>query len=114
MGRKNILEPHLVLDAVSMATSFTSEETNIKNQDELGYEVSWTGTSPVGEIKVEVKVKNIWEALPITTMPVAANSGSYTILIDKQSQFTAVRLSYVRTSGVGSMSAYINACVVGA
>ena len=91
-----------------------------------GYGVSWTGTSPVGTLAVQVSndyslnaegaVSNAgtWATLPfsvagtiVTSLAVTGNTGSIYIDIDTISAY-AIRLVYTATSGTGTLSATFN------
>lgn len=104
----------------SMAGSITSQVTIIDKISMLSYAVSWTGTTPVGTMTVEVSndykinvdgtVRNAgtWNTVPITpAATVSGNTGNGFIDIGATGAY-AVRLVYTRTSGTGTMQAQIN------
>ena len=106
-----------------MAGSITSAVTIIDNKTLIGYDISWTGTSPVGVMSVEVSntysqnpdgsVRDAgnWTTLTLTTPAnVTGNTGNGFIDVDITAAY-AIRLVYTRTSGTGTMQAYVTAKV---
>ncbi len=107
----------------SMAANITSKPTIIQKLSMIGYDISWTGTSPVGVMSIQVSntysenadgsVANAgnWTTLTLSTTPsVSGNSGNGFIDVDATGAY-AIRLIYTRTSGTGTMSATIAAKV---
>jgi len=111
VGRKSVLEPYKIVDAGDMSANVTSPETQVKNLDQITYEVVWSGTSPVGEVTVETQVKDVWQAIALPTISVSGNSG---ITINSASHFHKLRLVYTATSGIGSLDVSIIGAVLGA
>lgn len=85
----------------------------------LSYSYAWAGTSPVGEVSVEVSndytqnadgtVRNAgnWSTLPLSTAAsVTGNTGVGQIDIDQIGAY-AIRTKYTRTSGVGTLNAIL-------
>jgi hypothetical protein len=106
-----------------MAASITSDVTIIDNLTMIGYDVSWTGSSPVGSMSVQVSntysqnadgsVRDAgnWTTLTLSSAaPVSGNSGNGFLDIDATGAY-AIRLVYTRTSGTGTMNAKICAKV---
>lgn len=123
MSSRPQLDPVSVMTNGNMATSLTSDVTIIKKLSMISYDVSWSGTTPVGEITVEISntysqnadgtVRNAgdWAELPLsTTCPVTGNSGNGFIDIFANSGF-AIRCVYTRASGTGSMNIVASAKV---
>lgn len=105
-----------MLDAVSMATSQESAATFVEGIDQSSIQVVWSGTAPVGEMKVLArngKSNEFYELDFDESLPVTGNSDTMFILI-KTSPFTEIKLRYERTSGTGTMTATINGKVIGA
>lgn len=82
----------------------------------ISYHYQWVGTSPVGDVVVEVSnnyaqdasgvVKNAgtWDELPLSdATSVSGNSDSGGVDIDANA-FYAIRTRYIRTSGTGTMN----------
>lgn len=89
----------------------------------IGYDVSWTGTTPVGVMSVQVSntytqngdgsVRNPgnWTTLTLSSpATVSGNTGNGFLDIDATGAF-AIRLVYTRTSGTGTMNATLCAKV---
>lgn len=125
MSSRTTLRPHIVSDAASMAADITSDVTILQSLTSCSYQVSWTGTSPVGELFVQVSndyelgpggnVVNsgTWSNMtlsvngsPEASIAISGNSGNGFIDIEKTAAY-AIRLFYDRTSGTGSFTATI-------
>jgi len=125
MSTRTGLRPHVVISAVSMAASITSQVTILNSLSEFSYEAVWTGSTPVGSLSVEVSndytvdssgaTANAGTWVPLVgaidfasvsaTIPVSGNSG--TVFANIKVRAYAVRLVYTRVSGTGTMSATI-------
>lgn len=123
MSSRPQFSPFLVIEDGNMGGDITSEVTIIQKLSLISYGISWSGSSPVGEMIVEVsndyeqnvdgsvKVAGNWTPLPLdTTASVSGNIDSGFIDIDLQGGF-ALRLRYDRTSGTGTMQATVSAKV---
>ena len=135
MSTRTTLKPQLVIPSAqgspangqSMAASITSAPTILQSLTKLSYSVSWTGTSPVGTLKVQVSndytvqaqggvTGGTWNTLPplnlagasVTSIPVSGNTGNGFIDIESLSG-GAVQLVYTFTSGTGVLTAYVKA-----
>lgn len=114
MGRHNVLGPYKMLDAVSMAVSQTSSATNVKHLDKAQIIVDWSGTAPVGEIQIEARQINtngtiVSPWVPVSfggTISVSGNTGQHSLLFNEL-HFAEIRILYVATSGVGTLTAYL-------
>lgn len=115
--------PFSVITNGSMAASITSKPTIIQKLSMIGYDISWTGTTPVGVMSVQVsntyaenvdgsvKTAGNWTTLTLSTTPtVSGNTGNGFIDVDATGAY-AMRLVYTRTSGTGTMNATITAKV---
>lgn len=93
---------------MSGTNTINSDATNIENLDNVGYEVSWSGT-PIGTISVQCSVDgNSYFDLtfdPVLAQP-AGSSGGYLINLN-QVPFKWVRVSYTNTSGAGALTVKI-------
>lgn len=120
MSRKNNLQVFQLITAGDMsAASLTSPVTNIQFLDNIGIQLSWTG-SPVGTFTVQVSADynqdslgNVlaaghWVTLTLPTSPTTA-SGSPIYLDLNQLSAPWIRVVYTKTSGTGSLSAFITA-----
>ncbi len=129
MSTRTNLPPQLVITNGSMAANITSNPTILLSLTGCSYGVSWTGTSPVGTLAVQVSddyalnangtVKNAgtWNTLTldvggtaVTSIPVTGNTGSGYIEIERTNAY-AIRLVYTFGSGVGTLNARITAKV---
>jgi hypothetical protein len=119
MSSRPLLTPDQIITSGNMsASSITSDVTIINRLSMVSYEISWTGTSPVGVITVEVSnsyrqnadgsvaVAGTWNALALGTLSVSGNSGSMFLDIVQTGAY-AIRVKYTKTSGIGTMNAYI-------
>lgn len=90
-------------------TTITSATQNVTNFDNLGLQVSWTGT-PTGVISVMCSIDNVtFFALtfnPVLDQP-AGSAGGYLINLN-QLPFAYMRVQYVNASGVGVFNVYVN------
>lgn len=118
-GRKNFLKPFKIINAGDMSTaSLISSVTNIQYMDNICIELVFTG-SPVGTFAVQgsadydqdaqgvVLNAGNWVALTLSPSPAATGSAN-SILIDmNQLSFPWMRVVYTKTSGTGTLNAYI-------
>lgn len=106
-----------------MAANITSAVTIVQNLSMISYDISWSGTTPVGTMTVEVsntysvnpdgtvRTAGNWTTLTLSsTTNVSGNNGNGFIDVDQTGAF-AMRLKYTRTSGTGTMNATITAKV---
>ncbi len=89
----------------------------------IGYDISWTGSSPVGVMSVQVSntysthsdgsVKNAgtWSTLPLSATPTVSGSTGNGFIDCEATGAYAMRLVYTRTSGTGTMQAVLSAKV---
>lgn len=114
----NLLKPYHLIKAVSMASSITSTPVENQYQDNVGIQLTWTG-SPTGPFSVQVSVDyaidnqgNVtnagnWVTLTLSA-PIAAIGSPDTAYIDLN-QLTApyYRVVYTASSGTGTLDSYI-------
>lgn len=124
MAKKSVIQPFKAIDAGDMAGDILGEFTCVKNQDNMSYQVKWSGTAPLGEILVEVtnddldNLNNIptaqWTELDFgTPINIAANSGDHLLNIN-QNPGAYIRIRYARTSGDGSLTCTLVSKALGA
>jgi len=95
--------------ALDMSGDFTTEPTNILYMDNASLICTWTGTSPVGAISVQVSNDSSnpptkWETLTLDgTATVTGNSDNGSINLNQLS-FAWIRTVYTRASGTGTMT----------
>lgn len=119
--RKDVLNPKgfKIFNQVDISTNQTSDIIYVPYLDNVGIVVSWSGTSPVGELKIEVSNQQenpneamVWGELDFgSTINITGNTGDHLISIS-QIPFNAIRLQYVSASGTGSLTANIEAKMV--
>ncbi len=127
MSTRTNLRPQVVIAAGDMsAATITSAPTILQSLSKFSYEVSWSGSSPVGILEVQISNSyslNIdgtthsagtWTSMPldvggseVSSIPIAGNADNGFIDITVQAGY-AVRLLYTKTSGTGTLVATIN------
>lgn len=121
--RKSNLISFKVVDAHSLAASFNSDPTNINFLDNVGYEIDLSGAATFnGSIAVQASnsykqddegnVVNTGTWITLTSQAIVAGSPSNSLFSLNQVPFAYLRLSITRTSGTGTMSAYVSAKMV--
>src|SRR6185312_5596072 len=118
MSTRTHLAPYVVFNAVSMASDQTSTVTILSSMTSVSFDVSWTGSTPVGTIEVQIynsyKLNaagqtlstGSWNTVPVsdsggsivTSIPVSGNTGSAFIDVTKTAGY-AIRLLYTAGSG---------------
>lgn len=85
----------------------------------LSYEVTWSGSTPVGTMDVQVSndysinsdgsVRNAghWVTIPSLSTAITGNSGEGLFDIVQTGAY-AIRLMYTPTSGTGTLQAFLN------
>lgn len=130
MAHRPYIPGQAVITNGDMTTTITSKVTIVQDLSMISYAYSWSGTSPVGNITVQVSndytqnsggaVLNVgtWNDLPlqynganVTSIPVSGNTGNGFIDVGTLSGY-AIRTQYVPTSGSGSLQATLNAKVM--
>lgn len=96
--------------ALDLSANFESKAINVKYLDNIGVDVSWLGSSPAGELFVEVSnsenepVSADWRELDFgSAIGISGNSDNGLININ-QVPFNWVRFRYERVSGSGTMT----------
>lgn len=113
-GRKTILDPFLVATGASMGGDIVGPWTDVHGVDNIFYALSFTG-SPVGSFSFEASPDLIvLIPLPLgllagtTAAPAAAGSADQIGIDMTQLPARYVRMKYTRTSGTGSLTAWIS------
>lgn len=115
MARKNVVASYKMFDAVSLASTQTSQPTSVLQQDKATIHLHWTGTSPVGVVSVQARngAQDSWYDLQFdNSIAISGNTGDHQIIF-LEMPFTDIRLVYTRTSGVGALTATITLKQVG-
>lgn len=121
------LRPYQVITDGNMAANITSLVTIIQKISLVSYTISWSGTSPSGTVSMQISndyeldptgaVKNAgnWSLLsfynhgtaaPVTSVTVSGNTGTDELISSLCGAY-AIRLIYTRTSGTGTLQAYV-------
>jgi hypothetical protein len=109
--------------------SITSAVTIIQELTQIGYSYSWSGTSPVGTVQIQVSndyavdssgaasSAGTWNTITVeyngsavTTVPVSGNTGSGFINIAGIAAY-AIRTVYTGASGTGTLQSIVTAKV---
>ncbi len=129
-SRPRISKYPVLVNGNMASASLTSSVTIILDLTQIGYSLSWSGSTPIGTVAVQVSndyalssdgrtVTNAgtWTAMtvnyagnPVQSVPVTGNTGTGFIDIGSTGAY-AIRLVYTKTSGTGTLQAIINAKV---
>lgn len=85
-----------------------SRSTQIENLDNIGLDISWTGT-PVGNMEVQcamIDEEAYYKTLTIGIPNPAGTSGGYLVSLN-QVPFPFVRVKYTNSAGVGALTVLI-------
>lgn len=116
----NLLNPVQILDGADMSADITSDPVEVKLQDNVGVQLHWTGDA-VGTFSIEVSMNyeedingNVvnagnWIALTLSPSIVASGVADDAYIDLNQLSAMYVRIFFDRTSGSGSLDAWINA-----
>ena len=108
---RRIIKGISVITAGSMGGDLTSLVTNLDTIDQLSYQVKWTSTTAVGTFAVQGSNDTItWSDLTFSPVLPAPASNSSNFLINLALlPFTAIRITYTRTSGTGTLDVVMSA-----
>lgn len=113
MSQKNVIKPFKMLNAVDMSADQTSSVlTDITFQDNIGFQVVWSGATGLGEIFIDVsnddkKIPDNWTALDFgAQVTISGASGSHLININ-QCPFAKMRVRFVRSTATGTLTVTI-------
>lgn len=129
MSTRTRIAPVTLAD-VDMAASHNSTATVLASNTAFSYAVTWTGSTPVGTLALEMsndyalgangQVSNsgTWNVAPLdvngayaTSIAISGNTGNGMIDGTAPTGVNAVRLAYTRSSGAGTLSIIITAKV---
>jgi phosphosulfolactate synthase (CoM biosynthesis protein A) len=99
-----------------MSAPIVSNTTSVINQDNASIHITWSGSSPVGEVIVEAQNgdNDDWYVVDFgAPINITGNSGSH-ILIFELLPMSSIRLQYGYTSGTGTIVARLTSKTVGA
>ena len=123
MSKKSNLKYQILTSGDMSTASFTSAVTNIQFLDNVGIQINYSGSSPVGNFNVQVSADyaqdsqgNVtnsgnWASIVINgSANIAVPGNSSPIYIDlNQLSAPWIRLSYTKVSGTGTANAFITA-----
>ncbi len=125
MSSRPQFDPQVVIGSPSsvsgaMTGNITSLVTIIKKLSLVSYSYSWTGTSPVGSVSIQVSndysqnadgsVRNAgtWNTLPLSAATsISGNTGNGFIDVDASAGY-ALRTVYTQVSGTGTLTVIVN------
>lgn len=118
MSSRPKIGPFSVITNANMASaSTTSLVTICDNMSALSYDVSWTGTSPIGVLSVQIsntysingegQVHNAGNWSEIATQAVSGNTGNGMFDITITAAY-AIRIVYTKTSGTGTLNVSVH------
>ena len=116
MSRKNVISLDLFKDAsASMAGDLTSKEVFVRELDKASIHCKWVA-GPVGEFQVQAQNNDSdsWFTLVSGAAWAIGGSDSEAQIILNELPFTKIRLKYVRTSGTGTLAAFLTSKSTGA
>lgn len=104
---KNFLPVYPVITAGDMSGDLTSSVTDIRYTDDVGIQLTWTGT-PTGTFDVEVSTDRInWVPLTLPSSPVASGSAGSIYLDLFALSAPYIRTTYTAGGGSGTLTANI-------
>ena|ERR1700677_2695464 len=115
----NVLYPVHIIVATSMTASITSAVVETRNQDNIGFQLNWTG-APVGTFTFQVSMDffedingNIvnpgnWTTLPVTPAITAAGTPNTAYVDINQTSSPYMRVVYTFASGTGTLDGFAN------
>lgn len=118
MSRSSLIKDHIITDGDMSQASITSPAININFSDNVGLQLIFTG-SPVGTFSAQVSIDHTqdsqgnvivagnWVDLDFGTTPAASGSADDIYLDMNQLSAPWIRVKYTKTSGTGTLNAYI-------
>lgn len=112
MSRQIVINPFQSIKDGDMSGDLLSAETSVRSVDEMGIELSFTG-SPVGVFTVEGTVSgNVWVTLAfqdpsgalVTSVPTAGAPHLISLI---GYPYDKIRVRYTRTSGTGTLQCWV-------
>ena len=102
----------LLLNAAAMSGTSTilSAVQSIQYYDNIGLEISWTGT-PTGTISILASISdvNFYPYAPALTLTQPAGSAGGYLLNLNQVPYPYIKVQYVNSSGTGALSVWVSA-----
>lgn len=116
----NLLFPDHIIVAGDMSASITGPAMEVRNQDNIGFQLNWTG-APVGTFQVQISsdhkqdangnitVAGNWVTLPLSPAITASGTPDTAYIDINQTSASYIRVNYTRVSGTGTLDAFITA-----
>lgn len=116
----NLLRPIHLISAQSMTSTITSSAVEIRNQDNTGIQLHWTGT-PTGNFSVQVSADHFedaqgnivvpghWVTVPLNPPIAAVGSPDDAYIELNQTTAAYMRVVYTASSGTGTLDAFVTA-----
>jgi len=116
----NVIFPKPLITATSMGASITSNAVRTLFQDNIGFQLVWTGT-PTGSFDVQISMDHeedsfgtvltagTWTSLTLSPTISAAGAADNAYIDLNQLSCPFVRVVYTRSSGTGTLNAYVTA-----
>lgn len=123
-GLKNALKVFQSITNASMAADVTSTVTSIQFLDNIGIQLNFTTSDAIGTFIVQISADHAqdaqgnvtnaghWVDLVLDPVPVAAGATDSIYIDINQTSSPFIRVLYDRTSGTGTLNAYIVAKAV--
>lgn len=87
-----------------LAANFDFEAVEILHLDKVSFDVKWTG-DPTGTLSIQVSNRGEdWSSIDSTITPAGVSDYDF---VDVETAAKFIRLSYSRTSGSGTLKAYL-------
>lgn len=114
MSRKRVLTPYRLVTDGSLAADFYSPASVVSYDDNVGYQVKYSG-DPTGQFYVQGTINGSdWEDLALNSdILVSATPGSFVINLN-QIPYFQLRIRFARTSGTGLVQIWVMTKTIGA
>lgn len=114
MTRKRVLTPYRLVTNGSLGADFYSPASTVTYDDNVGYQVKYTGDA-IGQFYIQGTINGEdWEDLELSAeIPVEGAPGSFVVNLN-QIPYYQLRLRFSHTSGTGTLQAWIMTKTVGA
>lgn len=104
---RSVLNPTHWFSALSLGSTTQSDPYDIRPYDNIGIQLIWTGT-PTGTITIEAQIdSSTWTDMGVSPAITLSGSASSQLVGIRNQAFNKIRVVYTRTSGTGSLDAYL-------
>lgn len=106
MGVKRVIDSATFISGGDLSADFISKEVEILHVDRVGIELVWTGT-PTGPFEIQVSNSGVnWTTVDSS---IAAAASADFGFVDLETAAKFIRVFFDRTSGTGTLTAYLTA-----